>query len=104
MLARTARVVPCRARSAGRSELRVTIICPFSMAIPINGENARFNSPLGPFTPTLVPLISTCTPAGTVTGIRPTRDTLLPPLLPDLAEDFTANAQLTGALAGLDAP
>ena len=36
------------------------------------------------------------------TGIRPTRDTLFPPLLPDLAEDLAAHTQLAGTLTGHD--
>src|SRR5512142_564097 len=98
MLARTARVVPCRARSAGRSELRVMTRRLVSIEIPIRLEKVRCISPFGPLTRTLVPFRSTVTPLGISTGIRPIRDTSY--LLPDLAEDLAAHAQLAGACAG----
>src|SRR5512141_929210 len=100
MLASTARVVPCSARSAGRSELRVMMSWFVSIEIPIKLENVRSSSPLGPFTRTRVPFRSTVTPLGISTGIRPMRDTIY--LLPDLAEDLAAHAQLTSTCAGHD--
>src|SRR5512143_2291317 len=100
MCASTARVVPCSARSAGRSELRVMMSRSVSIEIPIRLENVRCSSPLGPFTWTWVPFRSTVTPLGISTGIRPMRDTSY--LLPDLAQDLAAHAQLAGARAGHD--
>src|SRR5512138_3096517 len=101
MFASTARVVPCSARSAGWSELRVmTIRLGCSMAIPIMFENVRWSSPLWPLTRTWLPFRSTVTPLGISTGMRPMRDTSY--LLPDLAEDLAADAELAGATAGHD--
>src|SRR5512146_2621097 len=100
MFASTARVVPCSARSAGRSELRVMMSRFVSIEIPIRLENVRCSSPLGPLTRTWLPFRSTVTPLGISTGIRPMRDTSY--LLPDLAQDLAAHAQLAGACAGHD--
>src|SRR3972149_7061141 len=61
-------------------------------------ENTRWSSPFGPFTRTLEPLSSTCTPPGISTGKRPMRDTVN--LLPHLADNFAAHAQLSGTCAG----
>src|SRR5512141_240202 len=98
MFASTARVVPCRARSAGWSELRVITSRFVSIEIPIRLENVRCSSPFGPLTCTWVPFRSTVTPLGISTGIRPIRDTAN--LLPDLAQDLAAHTQLAGTRAG----
>ncbi len=77
--------------------------CPCATATP--GENVRCSVALGSFNLAPArPSIATCTPAGTVTGNRPIRDTVIPPSpwLPDLAEDFAANTQLAGPLSGHD--
>src|SRR5512143_1315507 len=101
MCASTARVGSCSARSAGRSELRVMMSWFVSIEIPMRLENVRCSSPLGPLTCTWVPFRSTVTPLGISTGIRPIRDTSY--LLPDLAQDLAAHAQLAGTCAGHDA-
>ena len=72
---KNSRVVPCKARSLGSSDLRVMTMLPSSNAIPISEENVRFNSPFGPFTWTSEPCTLICTPFGTATGKRPIRDT-----------------------------
>src|ERR1041384_5580308 len=95
----TARVVPCKARSAALSDLRLITTWPSSIPISISGENVLFNSPLGPFTWTSEPCTLTCTPLGSATGKRPMRDTTTS-YLPHFTEDLAAHTQLSGTRAG----
>src|SRR3990172_9309156 len=73
MLARRARVSPCRAR------------CSFS--------------PLGPFTVTVCPASLTSTPLGTGTGSFPTLDIVFS-ALPDQGHQLTADTPLTSGAVG----
>src|SRR5450432_1007792 len=100
MLLTSARMRPCAARSGPRLPLRSNTITslPSSVAclISIALWRGRFKVPLGPLTVTVSVVIDTVTPFGISTGLRPMRDIGLP----DLAEDFAADAFFTGGAVG----
>src|SRR5699024_6692864 len=56
-----------------------------------------------PFTVTVVPSMVTSTPAGTVIGSLPIRDMSNLPFLPNIGDDFAADALLAGIAVGHDA-
>src|SRR5258705_586783 len=62
------------------------------------GTTAVVRVPLGPFTVTTLPSCLTSTPFGTGISFLPIRDIGIS--LPDLAEDFAADAALDGFLSG----
>src|SRR5512135_1543451 len=62
------------------------------------GTSAVDRVPFGPFTVTLLPACLTSTPFGSWIGFLPMRDMRIS--LPDLAEDFAADARLGGLCSG----
>src|SRR5579872_2994247 len=112
MLATRVRVRPCSERCSLASLGRTTVSVPFSMLYERSGLRRRTSVPFGPFT-VIVPSSAgvTVTPAGTAIGRFPIRDMFIsrgrpacgsPPCqlicsargLPDVAEDFSADALL----------
>src|SRR5881398_708995 len=100
MFAINVRVRPCSARSSPRSVGRVTVIVPSSCAICMRCGTSWRSSPFGPETVTRPGSTETITPAGTSMGFFPIR---LIVLLPDVAEDFAADALGLGGAARDDA-
>src|SRR5207248_11271485 len=96
MFATSDRVSPCSARWSGRSVGRVITSRPSSSSTPIAAAIRSDSWPRGPLTDTAPGLISTSTPAGTGTGLRP----ILLMGSPDVAQHLAADAQLLGPAAG----
>src|SRR5690606_3930942 len=85
---------------------RSTIICPVSCRTRVSPGISWLSSPFGPFTLTRAPSISTLTPDGSGIGFLPILDKVDTPFsdltlaqdlagffgLPDITEDFPANA------------
>src|SRR5436305_6427856 len=99
MFAISVRVRPCSARSSPRSVGRVTVTAPSSCAISMRCGTTWRSSPFGPETVTRPGSTETMTPAGISMGRFPIR--LM--ALPDVAEDFSADAFLLGGAARDDA-
>ena len=102
MLLTNVRVRPCSEREARSSLGRATARVPSSSFVIVMGLATSWLSvPLGPFTVTVLPSMSTDTPAGTEMGMRPIRDmsnVSFP--LPDVGEDFPTHALLGRLLVG----
>src|SRR5438552_14843283 len=92
MFAINERYRPCSARASRSSPERLTTTAFLSASYltATSGRNVCASLPLGPSTRTVLPLTSTLTFAGTVTGCLPIRDTahLLPHVAEDLAPDL----------------
>src|SRR5258708_2128422 len=103
LLATSARMRPWNARDLPSSLERVNCTTLFSIVTPMPGTTAVFRVPLGPFTVTTFPSCLISTPFGTGISFLPIRDMgnlLTRRSLPDLAEDFAADAALDGFLSG----
>src|SRR5947207_9921042 len=87
MFAISVRVRPCSDLCSFSSDGRDTMTSPFSILMARSGWNVFFNSPLGPFTVTVVPSAVTFTPLGTLTGILPILDIVRSPRLPDHGQE-----------------
>src|SRR5438552_12064276 len=100
MFAISVRVSPCGDLCSFSSDGRDTMTSPFSTLMARSGWNVFFNSPLGPFTVTVVPSAVTFTPLGTLTGILPILDIVCSPRLPDHGQDLPAGARLPRLAVG----
>src|SRR5688572_20293321 len=94
MLLMSARDRPCSAFWLASSLERDVITLSPSRPNEIPSGNFRDSSPLGPFTDTVEPSISTVTPLGTGTGILPIRD-MRQPSLPDEGEQLAPGVGAT---------
>src|SRR5579863_3140218 len=102
MFAMSVRVSPCAERCSLASPLRSTRTLPSStVTSTTRARIAWCNSPFGPLTRTPSFSSVTFTPDGTTTGSLPIRDITIP--LPNVGQDFAADAGLFGALARHDA-
>jgi hypothetical protein len=101
MFETSVRVRPCSDRASRQSSGRLTWITPSSRLMLISSEKVCESSPFGPLTVTVDPSIFTSTPDGTGMGCLPIRDTAIRSFpsvlvgLPDVGDDFAANAGLT---------
>src|SRR5438132_1615337 len=100
MFAISVRVRPCSDLCSFSSDERDTMTSPFSILMARSGWNVFFNSPLGPFTVTVVPSAVTFTPLGTLTGILPILDIVRSPRLPDHGQELAAGARLPRLAVG----
>src|SRR3954451_570145 len=98
LFATSARIRPWKARERPSSFERVNCTTLFSIETPMPGTTGVVRVPLGPFTVTTLPSCLTSTPFGTGISFLPIRDIGIS--LPDLAEDFAADAALDGFLSG----
>src|SRR5512133_543882 len=94
-----ARVMPCSERSWRSSVERLIKILPSSTSTCMRPGKVYTSWPFGPLTVMVELSILISTPLGIAIGKRPIRD-IAGLLLPDLAQNLAANAQLAGALAG----
>ncbi len=101
MLARRARLRPCKALDSRVSSSRMTVMTPSSTEKLTRSLNWRDSSPLEPLTVTWLPSTLTSTPDGMSTGIFPIR-LMSPDLAHDLAAETTATCLSVGekTLAG----
>src|SRR4051812_37859111 len=102
LFATSARTRPWKARLFCSSLARVNCTTLFSTFTPIPGMSSVDRVPFGPLMVTALPLCLTSTPFGSSIGFFPIRD-MGTFSLPDLAEDFAADAALDGFVAGQDA-
>src|SRR5262245_8045672 len=92
MLATSARVSPCSARTVRSSLARVTTTCPLSI-VALSPRGTGWNSlPLGPSARTSAPSTWTFTPCGMTMGFLPMRDMRGP--LPHVGQHFAADLLL----------
>src|SRR6058998_2121640 len=99
LFATSARTRPWKARLFCSSFARVNCTTLFSTFTPMPGMSAVDRVPFGPLMVTALPSCLTSTPFGSSIGFLPIRD-MERFSLPDLAEDFTADAALDGFVAG----
>src|SRR5687767_6995142 len=90
------RYMPWSALSWASLPARSSLSTPPSTLAVTPPVSLRTSSPFGPFAVTVLPSVVTVTPEGTGIGILPTRDMGLP----DLAEDFAADAGGTRLAVG----
>src|SRR5262245_16309569 len=96
MLAHSARIRPCAARSGPSLPSRSNTSSPSACLTLTTGCCLTLRVPLGPLTVTVAGVIDTCTPLGISTGFLPIRDMASP----DLAQDFAAHAALARLAVG----
>src|SRR5580698_3990658 len=93
MLFTSARLVPCKDLDCASSPARLTTILPFSTLRLVRRGSSQSSLPFGPSTRTFCPFTSTFTLGGISIGCFPIRDIKL---LPDVAEQFSAEVLLAG--------
>src|SRR2546423_11035102 len=100
MLATSVRVGPCSERCSPESEGRTARSVSASRRNAMAAGMDRWRDAFGPFTRTNPGSMSTSTPLGTVMGILPIRLTPSSPPLPDVGDDFAADAGPLGLTVG----
>src|SRR5580693_1916678 len=93
MLLTSARLKPCNALDCASSPERLTTILSPSTLRLVRRGSSQPSLPFGPSTRTFCPFTSTLTLGGMAIGCFPIRDIKL---LPDVAEQFSAEVLLAG--------